>query len=67
MHLIRLLLSGIARLKEGIHRERLLEIRGGCNFILSLTFQSIHLPKRPDYDKVNAFLIEARQSTVRSM
>lgn len=84
MHLIRLLLSGITILKEGIvavrveeYREQLLAIRYGQMPLeevnawrLSLhqefeaVFNRTNLPQRPNYEKVNAFLLKARRSMV---
>ena len=84
MHLIRLLLEGVAALKEGVlqvrvgeQRERLLAIRRGemdwedvnC-WRLSLhkefdrALSATHLPKRPDYARVNAFLLKARRESL---
>ena len=83
MHLIRLLLEGIAVLKEGFlpirmeeHRDRLLGIRRGelpweeiNAWRLSLhrdfdaAFAITDLPERPDYERVNAFLIKARRAS----
>ncbi len=84
MHLIRLLLSGITVLKEGVvivrvneNREKLLLIRRSempweevNAWRLSLhqefeaAFNQTMLPERPDYEKVNDFLIKARRSMV---
>jgi hypothetical protein len=81
MHLVRLLLSGIGVLREGVvsvavdsHRERLLAIRRGEvpwqeveSWRLSLhhefnaAFETTSLPERPDYERANAFLIDARR------
>ena len=81
MHLIRLLLSGIGVLRDGVvpvavsdHRDRLLSIRRGEvpwdeveTWRLSLhqefntAFENTKLPERPDYERVNAFLISARR------
>jgi uncharacterized protein len=81
MHLIRLLLSGIGVLRDGVvpvrvsdHRDRLLSIRGGEvpweeveNWRLSLhqefntAFENTKLPERPNYERINAFLISARR------
>src|SRR5260370_2891439 len=80
MDLIRLLLSGIGVLRDGIvavsvdaHRDRLLAIRRGEmpwedveNWRLNLhqefnaAFETTKLPERPDYERANAFLINAR-------
>lgn len=82
MHLVRLLLSGIAVLEQGEvmvhvgeHRDSLLAIKRGevpwseidawrldlhARFDRAL-IQST-LPERPDYARVNAFLIRARRS-----
>jgi predicted nucleotidyltransferase len=82
MHLIRLLLSGTAALREGIipvrvteHRDRLLAIKRGelpwedvniwrleLHKAFDAAFASTHLPERPDYERVNAFLLRARRS-----
>jgi predicted nucleotidyltransferase len=84
MHLIRLLLSGTAALREGIipvrvteHRDRLLAIKRGelpwedvniwrleLHKAFDAAFASTHLPERPDYERVNAFLLRARRSMV---
>jgi hypothetical protein len=81
MHLVRLLLSGIGVLRDGIvpvkvdmHRDRLLAIRRGevpwedvehwrlsLHLEFNAAFESTKLPERPDYERVNAFLIGARQ------
>ncbi|MBA3247158.1 MAG: nucleotidyltransferase domain-containing protein [Pyrinomonadaceae bacterium] len=83
MHLIRLLLAGIAALDTGsllVHvgdkRERLLAVRRGDvpwaevdEWRLALhkefdaAFASTRLPERPDYERVNAFLIKARRES----
>jgi hypothetical protein len=82
MHLIRLLLSGTAALREGIipvrvteHRDRLLAIKRGelpwedvniwrleLHKAFDAAFASTHLPERPDYERVNAFLLRTRRS-----
>lgn len=84
MHLIRLLLSGIAALREGAiqvqvstHRERLLAIRRkevsweeverwrrSLHEEFDAALQNTRLPDRPDYKRVNSFLIKARRSRV---
>ncbi len=81
MHLIRLLLSGIEVLRQGVvlvdagaDRDRLLSIkRGEMRFAeadawrkelqadFELAFKQTKLPERPDYERANAFLIEARR------
>ena len=81
MHLIRLLISGIAVLREGRvtvevgqHRDQLLQLkRGEVPFVeadawrkrlqvdFEKAFQHTTLPERPDYERVNAFLIHARK------
>jgi hypothetical protein len=85
MHLLRLLLTGAATLREGrvpvrveTHRERLLAIKRGDlpwaevdvwrrelhrDFERALT--ETKLPERPDYEKVNEFLIKARRQMVQ--
>ena len=83
MHLIRLLLQGVAVLKEGHlpvrvteHRERLLAIRRGAlkwdevnRWRLSLheefeaAYAATALPERPDYARVNDFLVRARRAS----
>jgi uncharacterized protein len=80
MHLIRLLLSGIQVLREGIvpvdvceHRESLLAIKRDempwpeievwrlkLHDEFRRAFEGTNLPDRPDYDRVNQFLIRAR-------
>lgn len=84
MHLIRLLLSGITVLKEGVvcvrvseNRDKLLSIRRSempweevNAWRLSLhrefetAFNQTTLPERPNYEKINDFLIKARRSMV---
>ena len=84
MHLMRLLISGTAVLREGVvpvrvaeHRERLLAIKRGevpweevdawrlaLHKDFDAAFAATKLPERPDYEKVNAFLVRARRSTV---
>jgi uncharacterized protein len=84
MHLIRLLLSGTAALREGIipvrvteHRDQLLAIKRGelpwediniwrleLHKAFDAAFASTRLPERPDYERVNAFLLRARRSMV---
>jgi hypothetical protein len=83
MHLIRLLLQGVAVLKEGNlpvrvteHRARLLAIRRGDlkwdevnRWRLSLheefeaAYAGTSLPERPDYARVNDFLVRARRAS----
>lgn len=85
MHLLRLLLTGAATLRERwvpvkveAHRDRLLAVkRGEISWAEIDTWrQELHrdfeqalaetkLPERPDYERVNAFLIESRRSQVR--
>lgn len=87
MHLIRLLLSGVTALKDGLipvrvdeYRERLLAIRRGeapweevNSWRLSLhkefdsALKLTRLPERPDYERANDFLIEARRSMAREL
>jgi len=84
MHLIRLLLSGITVLREGVvtvrvseNRDKLLSIRRSempweevnawrlnLHKEFEAAFNQTTLPERPDYQKVNDFLIKARQSMV---
>ena len=84
MHLVRLLLSGVTALREGVvpvrveeHRERLLAIRAGAlpweevdawrihlHQAFDSAFATSTLPDRPDYARVNAFLIKARREMV---
>ncbi len=84
MHLIRLLLSGITILREGLvpvrvdeHRERLLAIRDGktpwdevdtwrveLHKAFDAAYETTALPEHPDYERANAFLVEARRSMV---
>jgi len=84
MHLIRLLLSGIRIMREGIvpvrveeHRDKLLTIRNGempwseveewqrqLHQAFNAAAETTNLPERPDYEKANAFLIEARRSAL---
>jgi len=82
MHLVRLLLSGVTALREGVvpvkveeHRNRLLMIRAGAlpwdevdawrlhlHQEFDAAFATTTLPDRPDYARVNAFLIKARRA-----
>jgi uncharacterized protein len=84
MHLIRLLLAGVAVLREGVlpvhvseHRAALLAIRRGevaweevnasrlrLHRELDAAYERTALPERPDYERVNAFLVRARRSVV---
>lgn len=84
MHLVRLLLEGIAVLKEGFlpvrmdeYRDHLLSIRRGevpwqevdawrlaLHREFDAAFAVTMLPERPDYEKVNAFLIKARRESI---
>jgi predicted nucleotidyltransferase len=84
MHLIRLLLSGVAVLREASvpvrvdeHRAELLAIRQGeisWNEVNARRLELHHrfdealrhtkLPERPDYNRANEFLIQARKSMV---
>lgn len=81
MHLIRLLLSGIAVLEQGEvmvhvgeHRDALLAVKRGevswadtegwrldLHARFDVALARTRLPDRPDYDRVNAFLIRARR------
>jgi hypothetical protein len=84
MHLLRLLLTGAAALRERrlpvrieVHRDRLLAVKRGelAWADVDAWRQELHrdferalagttLPERPDYERANAFLIEARRSQV---
>lgn len=84
MHLLRLLLSGIAVLESGEvlvdvgeHRDTLLAVKRGelpwaelntWRLELHRTFDAAlsrtRLPQRPDYERVNAFLLRARRQMV---
>jgi hypothetical protein len=71
MHLVRLLVSGIAVLLEGRvpvevgeHRNRLLAISKELHHQFDLAWAKTKLPEHPDYDRVNAFLVKARRSTI---
>lgn len=86
MHLIRLLMSGINLLKEGVltvqvgeQRDALLAIRYGertweavnawriqLHAEFDAALQATKLPDRPDYEQVNAFLIQARRSQIKN-
>ncbi len=86
MHLIRLLLSGIAVLEGGevlVHvggqRDALLAVKRGelswaelnawrldLHRRFDLALPRSRLPERPDYARVNAFLIRARRSTLEN-
>jgi hypothetical protein len=81
MHLIRLLLSGIGIMRDGLvpvrveeHREKLLAIRRGempreevedwrkrLHYEFNAAAEATNLPERPDYQKADALLIEARR------
>lgn len=81
MHLLRLLLTGAATLREGqvpvrvaSERDRLLAVKRGelswekvnewrkeLHHDFELALASTHLPERPDYQKVNSFLVQARK------
>jgi predicted nucleotidyltransferase len=85
MHLIRLLLAGIATLREGHvpvrvdeHRDQLLRIKASdaawdevnawrlaLHREFDAAYASTGLPKRPDYEWANDFLVRARRSAVR--
>jgi uncharacterized protein len=84
MHLIRLLISGIRVLSDGVvpvrveeHRAELLAIkrgempweetekwRLGLHAEFDQALGTTKLPERPDYEKVNAFLIRARRAAL---
>ncbi len=81
MHLIRLLLSGIGVLRDGVvpvmvdsHRDRLIAIRRGevtwdevehwrlgLHQEFNAALATTKLPQRPDYERANVFLINARR------
>jgi uncharacterized protein len=86
MHLVRLLLAGVAVLRDGLvpvevptdQRERLLAIRRGevpwaeidawrleLHRAFDAAYEATMLPERPDYERVDAFLVRARRSMVR--
>ncbi len=84
MHLIRLLLSGIHVLREGIvpvdvgqHRERLFAIkneqmpwddieawRKELHMEFDRAVEETDLPERPDYERANEFLVQARRAAI---
>jgi predicted nucleotidyltransferase len=84
MHLIRLLLSGIRILRDGLvpvlveeYRTELLAIRRGdvpweeieawrkrLHDEFNVAAETTLLPERPDYERANTFLIEARRSAL---
>lgn len=84
MHLLRLLLTGAATLREGrvpvkveAQRDRLLAVKRGklewaevdiwrreLHRDFEVALATTKLPERPDYERVNSFLIEARRSQV---
>jgi predicted nucleotidyltransferase len=84
MHLVRLLLSGIRIMREGVvpvrveeHREKLLAIRRGevpweevedwrkrLHVEFNAASGATSLPERPDYERANALLIEARRAAL---
>jgi hypothetical protein len=86
MHLLRLLLTGAATLREGrvpvrveSHRERLLAVKSGempwteviawrkdLHHDFERALAETELPKRPDYEGANRFLIKARREMVRN-
>lgn len=85
MHLLRLLLTGAATLREGrvpvrveAHRDRLLAVKRGevswydvddwrkeLHRDFELALAETKLPERPDYEKVNGFLVRARRSQLK--
>jgi predicted nucleotidyltransferase len=84
MHLIRLLLSGITALNEGLvpvrvddYRDKLLAIKAGAipweavdawrrdlHKEFDAAFCATSLPDRPNYERANEFLIQARRSAL---
>ncbi len=71
--------SGTMTIDVGEHRDQLLSIkRGEMSFVdadswrknlqrkFESTFQTTALPDRPDYERVNAFLINARKQAIQS-
>jgi predicted nucleotidyltransferase len=75
---IHALRAGEILLDVGEYREELLRIRSGVltfeevrtralelDQVFRQAFASTHLPERPDYDRVNRFLIRARRRMVR--
>jgi uncharacterized protein len=86
MHLLRLLLTGAATLRQGRvpvrvekHRPRLLAVKRGeiawpevnewrkqLHQDFERALSETKLPERPDYEKANGFLIQARRSQVTS-
>lgn len=85
MHLLRLLLSGITVLEEGLvavdvsdYRDRLIAVRSGSvpweeadawRLELIETFEAAYartaLPDRPDYERADRFLIDARRRALQ--
>lgn len=85
MHLLRLLITGAATLRERrvpvrveSHRERLLAIKGGyvgwpevdawrreLHEDFERALSETKLPERPDYERVNAFLLKARRQATQ--
>jgi uncharacterized protein len=85
MHLVRLLITGAATLRERRvpvrveqHRERLLAVKRGdlpwadvdawrkeLHRDFERALAETTLPERPDYDRTNRFLIQARKSALR--
>lgn len=85
MHLLRLLVTGAASLREcrvpvrvEAHRDRLLAVKRGevpwseldawrkeLHRDFEQALSETKLPERPDYERVNAFLVEVRRSQVR--
>src|SRR5262249_32250538 len=71
---IEVLCSGSVPVQVGDHRDRLLAIRRGevpwddveawrlqLHQEFSAAFENTQLPERPDYERANAFLIDARR------
>jgi uncharacterized protein len=87
MHLLRLLITGAATLRERrvpvrveSHRDRLLAIKTGnvpwrdvnawrreLHEDFEIALSETRLPERPDYEKANRFLLNARRQTAGSL
>lgn len=85
MHLLRLLLTGAATLREGrvpvrveAHRDRLLAVKRGelpwtevdvwrkeLHHDFERALAETKLPERPDYERANQFLLQARRQQVK--
>jgi hypothetical protein len=66
MHLVRLLLSGIALVRDGrVPWQEIDAWRLDLHRELDAAYTATRLPERPDYEAANRFLIKARRSAVQ--